>query len=93
MHFVYILKSTKDHTHYIGYTKDVYGRLKTHNAGKVRCTKGHAPYILVYREEHNSLRDAKNREKYIKSLKNTAYFLKKQRVPPMANVSHRDWSR
>ncbi|HNQ31536.1 MAG TPA: GIY-YIG nuclease family protein [Candidatus Woesebacteria bacterium] len=76
MYFVYILQSTRDETYYIGYTQDIFERLQTHNAGKVRYTKGHIPYTLVYREQCCSLRDAKARENYLKSLKKTAYFLK-----------------
>jgi putative endonuclease len=82
MYFVYILQSTRDGTYYIGYTEDIFERLKTHNSGKVRYTKGHIPYTLAYREQCNNLHDAKVREKAIKCLKNTAYFLKKQADSP-----------
>ena len=78
MFYIYVLQSLIDNTYYVGYTKDVKKRLKTHNSGKVRYTKGHLPYKLVYTEECKSIKLAKDREKEIKTLKNIKCFLKKQ---------------
>jgi len=43
MWFLYIIESKKDGIHYTGITKDIDNRLKEHNAGKNRFTKGHIP--------------------------------------------------
>ncbi|MFW6020164.1 MAG: GIY-YIG nuclease family protein [Bacteroidales bacterium] len=49
-HWVYILKSLKDHKYYIGYTTNVEKRLDFHNAGRQRSTKNRTPFKLVYTE-------------------------------------------
>jgi len=82
MFYTYVLQSLRDHTYYVGYTKDVNKRLNTHNLGKVRYTKGHFPYKLIYTEEYKSMKDAKAREREIKTFKNMRYFLKKQMGSP-----------
>ena len=46
MFYAYILKSLKDQTYYYGSTEDLQDRIKSHNAGKVKYTKGHRPYKL-----------------------------------------------
>lgn len=95
MFYIYVLQSLEDGTCYVGYTKDMTLRLKSHNLGKVRYTKGHLPYKLVYTEAYTTIKDAKSREKEIKTLKNTRGFLKKQTGSPDGTqaVSHRDSSR
>ncbi|MEP4852000.1 MAG: GIY-YIG nuclease family protein, partial [Flavobacteriaceae bacterium] len=42
-------------------------RLKWHNEGKTKSTKGYRPWILVYSEEIGSLEEALKKEKYYKS--------------------------
>ncbi|MBI2325894.1 GIY-YIG nuclease family protein [Candidatus Collierbacteria bacterium] len=78
---VYILQSDLDKTFYVGYTTDIQQRLKEHNQGKSRYTKGHRPYKVVYLENCPNLATAKHREIEIKQYKNTESFLK-SRVPP-----------
>jgi len=68
MFYTYILKSIKDHSYYYGSTKDIIARLKEHNGGKVKYTKGHKPYILHYVEEYDSKREALKREQFFKSI-------------------------
>jgi putative endonuclease len=68
MYFVYILKSLRDHTYYYGSTHDLQERLKTHNNGKVRYTKGHRPYSLHYYETFNTRKEAFARERFFKSI-------------------------
>ena len=77
MFYIYVLQSLEDDTYYVGYTKDVGKRLNTHNQGKVKYTKGHLPYKLIYTEEYKTIKDAKDREIEIKSTKNIKYFLRK----------------
>ncbi len=66
MYHVYILKSKKDNSLYVGYTNDVQRRLQEHNKGQVAYTKDHVPWDLVYYEAFASLEDAKQREKGLK---------------------------
>lgn len=66
MFFVYFLKSKKDKSLYIGYTKDLRERLKEHNLGLVRATKSRRPLYLVYYEAYNSKQDAVKREHNLK---------------------------
>jgi putative endonuclease len=62
MFFVYILKSQKDNSLYIGYTHNLRKRLKEHNLGLVRSTKLKRPSYLVYYEAYASKQDAIKRE-------------------------------
>lgn len=78
---VYILQSELDLTFYVGYSKNVDDRLKQHNAGKSVYTSRHRPYKLIYIEEFDTEREAKERERYIKKYGNMKSFLR-SRVPP-----------
>ena len=64
---VYVLKSLNDNFHYIGHSFNLGNRLKIHNAKKVRSTKAHAPYKIIYHEEYKSRSEAQKREYYLKS--------------------------
>lgn len=67
MYFVYILKSEKDDSLYIGYTSDLKRRFIEHNEGLALSTKHKRPYKLIFYEAFQDKRDAKNRESYLKS--------------------------
>ncbi|MEO8719971.1 MAG: GIY-YIG nuclease family protein [Ginsengibacter sp.] len=43
---------------------DANNRLKEHNAGKNRYTKGHLPWKIIYTEVHPDWASARIREKY-----------------------------
>jgi putative endonuclease len=64
--FVYILRSLKDGTYYIGSTQDVDARLKHHNEVGTQYTKQKRPWELVYSEEHPDRSSAMKREYAIK---------------------------
>ncbi|MFD0863275.1 GIY-YIG nuclease family protein [Sungkyunkwania multivorans] len=66
-HFVHILYSEKHHRHYVGMSRDVNSRLKSHNEGKVTSTKPYIPWKVVHVEAHTSISQARSREKYLKS--------------------------
>jgi putative endonuclease len=68
MYFTYILKSVKDGTYYYGSTSNVEKRLKNHNAGKSRYTKGHRPYVVHYTERFSVRSEAMARERYFKTI-------------------------
>lgn len=69
MYFVYILKSLRDNNLYTGCTEDISKRLKAHNSGKVKSTQKRKPFALVYFEEYKTLKEARKRENYLKTLK------------------------
>ena len=66
-YFVYVLRSTRDKVLYVGSTQNIDGRLKRHNQGDYRFTKGHRPWEIVYQEELTSRSKAVKRERYLKS--------------------------
>jgi len=68
MFCVYILTSEKSGQNDIGSTlKDVHVRLKEHNAGGSRWTKGRLPFKLVYYEGYACKEDTLSRERFLKS--------------------------
>lgn len=67
MFTVYVLKSDSQNYHYIGHTKKLKHRLKAHNAVKVRLTKGHRPFTVIYTEEYRTKLKFTTREYYLKS--------------------------
>lgn len=66
-YYVYIIQSIKYEDLYIGYTSDIKERLKNHNKGFNVSTKSHLPWYLVHYEAYRSDKDAKRREKYLKT--------------------------
>lgn len=66
-YFVYVIKSQKDGRLYKGMTSDLDRRIKEHNLGLNKSTKSYFPWVLVYFEQFETRKDARNREKYLKS--------------------------
>ena len=66
MYWVYILKSKKNNSLYIGSTSNLERRLKEHNEGKSLSTKKYMPWILVYTEGYFLEEDALHREHNLK---------------------------
>ena len=52
---------------YVGIAQDADLRLREHNAGKNRYTKGLRPWKTIYREVQPDWLAARKREKYLKS--------------------------
>jgi putative endonuclease len=67
MHIVYVLKSLKDGRTYIGCTKELENRIREHNTGEVKSTKGRIPFVLWYKEECVGKYEAFNREQHFKT--------------------------
>ena len=65
--FVYLLQSKKNGQWYIGSTKDMQKRILSHNQGKNLSTKSGAPWRFIYCEIGLNSKDARAREKYLKS--------------------------
>ncbi|MBW1905649.1 MAG: GIY-YIG nuclease family protein [Deltaproteobacteria bacterium] len=67
MHYVYVLRSSKDGNLYTGYTADLRKRLADHAAGKALSTRNRRPLQLIYYEAYLLPTDAKARELFLKS--------------------------
>jgi putative endonuclease len=67
MEYVYLLRSEKDKKFYTGWTNNIRKRLKEHNNGDVFSTKNRRPFQLIYCEICINRKDAKKREKYLKT--------------------------
>ena len=67
MYYVYVLRSLKDGRFYVGMTENIDRRLKEHNQGRTRSTKGYRPWELFFSEPYDTRIAAREREKYLKS--------------------------
>lgn len=68
MYFVYIIEC-KDRTLYTGSTINIEDRIDKHNQGKgCKYTRARYPVVLKYFEEFTTLREALQREYFIKQL-------------------------
>ena len=74
MFYVYILKSLKDGSYYVGSTSNLKKRIHRHNRGNSISTKGKKPLVLVYRKEYKLRLEAVREEKRIKSQKSRIYI-------------------
>ncbi|MFH1867284.1 MAG: GIY-YIG nuclease family protein [Patescibacteria group bacterium] len=66
-YFVYILVSLLNGDIYIGSTADVLVRLRLHNQGKVKSTKGYRPWKLLEIHEYESRGEAVKGERFYKT--------------------------
>ena len=74
---VYVLKSIKDNATYVGMAINANARLREHNSGKNRYTKGHMPWQIIYSETLPDWAAARVREKYLKSTAGKNWLQKK----------------
>lgn len=63
----YVLRSLKDQIRYIGSGESAAERLRRHNIGDYKFTKGHRPWKLIYKELYNTRSQSLKREKFLKS--------------------------
>jgi len=66
-YYVYLLLSEKDKKTYLESTNDLERRIKEHNNGKTPSTRNRRPLKLIYEEYFDTLSEARNREKFLKS--------------------------
>lgn len=66
-HYIYLLKSETNGSFYVGYTVDIKRRLLEHNNSLNFSTKHDKPWKLIFFEAYINDRDAKGREKYLKT--------------------------
>ncbi|MBI4844560.1 MAG: GIY-YIG nuclease family protein [Nitrospirae bacterium] len=69
VYFVYVLKSGKAGTSYIGHSSDLTRRVAEHNSGRSLSTRNRGPWELVYKEAFQTRSEAIFREKYFKTVK------------------------
>lgn len=74
MFYLYILQNETTDRYYIGSTNNLERRLKEHLRGKTRTTRILHTDKLVYFEEYSIEKDARNREKKLKSYKSKKYI-------------------
>ena len=74
--YVYLLKSKKDGSFYIGCTSNLQKRLEEHKNGKCYSTRKILPIEVIYVEAYKSKKDAYNREKQLKCYGNALRNLK-----------------
>ena len=64
---LYVIKSEINSDLYVGITQRLNQRLKEHDSGTNRYTKGLRPWKLVYTEQYDNWSQARLKEKYYKS--------------------------
>lgn len=74
MFYLYILKNEETDRYYIGSTNNLERRNKEHLQGKTRTTRVLKTYKLVYSESYENEKDARNRERKLKSYKSKKYI-------------------
>ncbi len=78
MYYVYIIKSKKDNSLYIGYSDNLKRRINEHNNKLSVSTKNKIPWELIYYEAYKSKSDAKYREYNLKRFAKGYAQLKKR---------------
>ena len=72
---LYVLKSFKNGKRYVGFTcKSPEERLKEHNSGGNRWTRGNGPFELVYAERFEDKTECIKRENFLKSGQGRKYL-------------------
>ena len=71
---MYILKSLKDGSYYIGHTKNLKQRLSKHNNAYSLSTKLKIPWKIVYAKEFNNRSAAIKYEKILKKEKSKKFL-------------------
>jgi len=66
-YYVYVLQSLKDSKFYTGYTENLKLRFEEHQKGRVASTRDRRPLKLIYYEACLNQKDARHREKYLKT--------------------------
>ena len=75
--YVYVLRSLKDNTLYIGLTKNLQNRMKEHKLGMSKFTKPHIPYKLIFYCAFPNKFVAAKFEHYLKTASGKAFLNKR----------------
>jgi putative endonuclease len=81
MYYVYILRSEKDGSRYIGVTEDLKRRLAEHNSGSNKYSSTKLPIHIIWYSAFPQKQQAYNFERYLKSGSGSA-FMNKRLVKP-----------
>jgi len=77
-YYVYLIRSINyPQTIYVGYTRNVQERIKTHNSGGSIHTKKDKPWELVSCTLFKNMETAKQFEKYLKTQSGRAFIKKR----------------
>lgn len=85
--YTYVLKSAQDGKNYIGYSNNLKKRLKEHEFGYNFSTSFRRPFLLIYYEACQSEKDAKQREKYLKTTAGRRFLAKRLRNSNIAGLA------
>ena len=66
-YYVYAIKSKNRSYIYVGISNNPERRILQHNKGYNKTTKSYRPFDCILVEKYNSRKDARKREKYLKS--------------------------
>lgn len=77
MYYSYILISLKSHIFYFGSTNDLKKRLALHNSEKVKSTKPHIPWKLIWYSAFETEKQAREFEQYLKTGSGKAFAYKR----------------
>ena len=64
---VYVIRNERSARLYKGMTTNINRRLDEHNGGRVKSTRPFRPWVLIYQEVYNDVKQARRREKYFKT--------------------------
>jgi putative endonuclease len=78
--YVYMLKSLKDSSYYVGISENPIKRLEKHNSGKLKRTAKNKPHKIVFTKKYLSYKKARIHEIWLKK-KNKEY---KDRIAQLA---------
>ena len=67
MYYVYAIASLSRNYIYVGLTDNIDRRFVEHNTGKNKTTKPYLPFELIFTEEFETRKEARQKEKYLKS--------------------------
>ena len=85
MFTVYAIKSISRNYISAGLTNNLQRRLSGHNQGYNRTTKPYAPFVLIFQETFPTRKEARVKEKYLKSGVGNEYL--KNKLTPGAGLS------
>jgi predicted GIY-YIG superfamily endonuclease len=77
MFYVYILKSTRDNSKYVGVTTDLKKRVIAHNSGSNKYSASKKPFKLIWYCAFSDKKKAYDFEKYLKSGSGFAFAKKR----------------
>ncbi len=78
-YYTYVLESLRDKDNYVGFTADLWGRIKAHQKGLSFATAFRRPFRLIYAEACINKNDAMRRERYLKTSDGRFYIKRRLR--------------